>query len=86
VDVFGRYKGGVPQKEKGLNRGTAWGAPGSLHNTWMHNFKNNPSPDYQFITQEDALAFKFYQKGNDLRRIIRSAHAQEVLVPSHSGL
>lgn len=60
VDAFGRYKGGVPQKDKGPARGNAWGNPSQLHDPELHNFKNNPTPDYQFVTKEDALAFKHH--------------------------
>ncbi len=62
VDEFGRCKGGVPRKELGEIRGNAFGEPGSLHNVDYHNFKNTPLPDSQFVTREDALAFKHWQQ------------------------
>lgn len=60
VNAFGRYNGGVPQRDKGNMRGTSLGAPGSFHDPAIHNQKINPHPDSQFVTSADALAFKNY--------------------------
>jgi len=60
VNDFGRYRGGVPQKNKGDIRGNAMGGPGAYHEPLMHNYKINPNPDSQFVTGQDALAFKNY--------------------------
>lgn len=61
VDEFGRYRGGIPQKSKGYMRGNAMGEPGSYHDALNHNFAINPIPDNEFVTTEDAMAFKHYQ-------------------------
>jgi len=60
VDSIGRYKGGVPQKGKGQIRGNAMGAPHEAHDTLLINMKINADPTEQFVTPEDALAFKHY--------------------------
>jgi hypothetical protein len=60
VDEFGRYKGGVPKKDRGTYRGNSLGAPGSYHDPLMHNFSNDPNPKEQNVTVEDAMAFKHY--------------------------
>jgi curved DNA-binding protein CbpA len=60
VNEFGRYRGGVPQKGKGEVRGNSMGGPGAYHEPLMHNYKINPNPDSQFVSGQDALAFKNY--------------------------
>ena len=55
----------VPQKGKGEIRGSAMGDPNSSHDELLHNMKNTPEPDSQFVTSEDALAFKHYMNGNN---------------------
>jgi len=39
------------------------GPPGGYHEPLMHNYKINPNPDSQFVTGQDALAFKNYMAG-----------------------
>ena len=58
--MFGRYKGGLPNKKKESVRGYSLGLPGQLHNEFHHNFSNDPVPNSQFVTSEDAMAFKHY--------------------------
>eukprot|EP01016_Furgasonia_blochmanni_P023705 TRINITY_DN2556_c0_g1_i1.p1 TRINITY_DN2556_c0_g1~~TRINITY_DN2556_c0_g1_i1.p1 ORF type:complete len:353 (-),score=98.93 TRINITY_DN2556_c0_g1_i1:153-1124(-) len=60
VDFLGRYKGGVPKKGWGEVRGNAIGNPSEFHDPLMHNYLTNPHPDSQFVTSDDALAFKHY--------------------------
>mmetsp|Transcript_22704 Transcript_22704/g.19725 ORF Transcript_22704/g.19725 Transcript_22704/m.19725 type:complete len:309 (+) Transcript_22704:25-951(+) len=61
VDKFGRYKGGVPKKARSNARGAALMGPGEFHDEIIHNAKNDPFPSEQFVTENDARAFKYWQ-------------------------
>lgn len=61
VDAYGRYKGGVPQKDGGFRRGKSLGSIGLTHEPLVHNMKINREPDSQFVTAEDANAYKNYK-------------------------
>lgn len=50
-------------KGRGSKRGNSLGPTGTLHDPLSHNFAVNPHPDSQFVTDQDALAFKLYQNG-----------------------
>ena len=52
----------MPNKS-GTKRGGALGLTGTLHDPSVHNMIINPHPDSQFVTDEDAMAFKLYQNG-----------------------
>lgn len=53
----------MPQKGKGHKRGGGLSNPGVLHDPLLHNMIVNPHPDSQFVTDEDAMAFRLYQNG-----------------------
>jgi len=55
----------VPRKEGGHKRGGALSNPGVLHEPLIHNMIINPHPDSQFVTDEDAMAFRLYQNGEN---------------------
>jgi hypothetical protein len=56
----------VPQKDAGSRRGKALGSIGLLHEPEIHNMLINPDPDSQFVTAEDANAYKNWQNGMSL--------------------
>ena len=37
--------------------------PGEFHDEIIHNAKNDPFPSEQFVTENDARAFKYWQSG-----------------------
>lgn len=65
VDMFGRYKGGLPQAGKGPVRrgvhGSSLAPTGMAHDTMVHRMKTDYWPDHQSVTAEDALHFSHYQ-------------------------
>ena len=58
VNHLGYYKGGVPQKGRGIIRGSALDAPGAFHDPKVHNRLNFHHPDAKIINSEDAVKFK----------------------------
>ena len=53
----------VPQKDAGFRRGKSLGSVGLLHEPETHNMLINPDPESQFVTAEDANAYKNWQNG-----------------------
>lgn len=64
VNHIGYYRGGVPQKGRGLIRGEALGVPGDFHQPKIHNRLNFHHPDAKLINSEDAVKFKAWM-GSD---------------------
>ncbi|KRX08624.1 DnaJ domain [Pseudocohnilembus persalinus] len=65
VNFLGRYNGGLPQKNKGIVRGSAQGSalgpPGAHHDVLVHRTKTSNGSDYQDVTNEMANDFSQYQ-------------------------
>ena len=53
----------VPKKGRSNARGAALMGPGEFHDEIIHNAKNDPFPSEQFVTENDARAFKYWQSG-----------------------
>lgn len=71
VNHLGYYRGGVPQKGRGVIRGDALGPPGNFHLPQVHNFLRNHTQDNQLIDSEDAVKFKRYMNDDrtDFQRL-----------------
>ena len=66
IDIFGRYKGGLPNKKNGLVRGSALMAPGFYHDNMP--MESNDVPDYQSVDAQKAESFKdFHQDEREFR-------------------
>lgn len=50
VDEFGRYRGGLPQPERGVCRGKGLLGPGYYHEPLVHNSKIDPLNNEHRIT------------------------------------
>lgn len=64
VNHIGYYRGGVPQKGKGLIRGSALDIPGAFHDPKVHNRLNFFHPDSKIINSEDAVKFKTWMNSD----------------------
>ena len=68
LDQFGRYKGGLPQNKPTNIRGSAMGAPGTMHKTEDFDEQVDLDPEYTRIDQEKKESFQnFHQNEREAR-------------------
>lgn len=64
VNYLGYYRGGLPQKDRGILRGAALAPPDWFHQPNVHNYLNNYYPDAKLVTSEDAIKFKAFMNAD----------------------
>lgn len=74
VNDLGFYKGGVPRKFKGTQRGEALGPPGEFHSPQVHNYFHFNHQDSARVTSDDATLFKNWM-GSDRADFLRTKPA-----------
>lgn len=64
VDVYGRYRGGLPRPNNGSVRGDALGNPGEFHDPTVHNMLTENNMDFQHVDEKRSQQFSEYKQGD----------------------